>query len=172
MTTADAAWRGFIPQSSASNYATSAERGGVYSPKVLLSALKRGDKSQDDNVVNALRQRPIAAGDSPYEYAAKMSKVAEDLGDRVPDSGTPARLLAVLGGAGAVSGGLPTLAGAAGAYAGAAAAYSRIGQRLLQQGVAPETVQRLISAAQQRGVPPEALMQIIPGLGRATAQAE
>jgi hypothetical protein len=169
---ADQAWRGFLPQSRAANYASSAERGGVYSPKVLLQSLKRGDKSQDDNVVNALRQRPITAGDTPYEYAAKMSKVTEDLGDRVPDSGTAGRLLtSALGLGGAAAGGLPAVVGGAAGVGAMAAAYTRIGQRLLQQGVAPESVQRLIEAAQQRGVPPEMLMQIIPGLGRSVAQS-
>jgi hypothetical protein len=163
---ADQAWRAFLPLDQASASIGAMNAGGTPQPRALLNSLKALDKSQNDN---ALR-RSIAQGRSntPYDRLVQNQQLGSEVfGAAVPDSGTTGRWLA--GSAlGIGLGGAPAIAGAAAGYAGVAAAYSRLGSRLLTQGIAPQQVEKLIQAAAQRGIPEEALLAQIPN---ATAAA-
>jgi hypothetical protein len=166
---ADQAWRAFQPLDRASASIGAQSAGGTPQPRALLNSLKALDKSQNDN---ALR-RTIAQGRSntPYDRLVQNQQLGSEVfGAAVPDSGTTGRWLA--GSAlGIGLGGAPAIAGAAAGYAGVAAAYSRLGSRLLTQGVAPQQVEKIIQAAAQRGIPEEALLAQIPNVGAAAGRA-
>ena len=66
---------------------------------------------------------------------------------------------------------MPAITGAAAGYAGVAAAYSRLGSRLLTQGVAPQQVEKIIQQAAQRGIPEEALLAQMPNVGAAVGRS-
>lgn len=166
---ADQAWRGFLPLDRASASIGAQSAGGTPQPRALLNALKALDKSQNDN---ALR-RTITSGNAnnPYERLVQNQQLGSDVfGAAVPDSGTTGRWLA--GSAlGIGLGGAPAIAGAAAGYAGVAAAYSRLGSRLLTQGIAPQQVERIIQQAALRGIPEEALLAQFPNVGAAAGRA-
>lgn len=166
---ADQAWRAFLPLDRASATMGALGAGGTPQPRALLSSLRALDKSQNKN--SALR-RTIASGNAnnPYERLVQNQQLASDvLGASVPDSGTTGRWLAATG-MGIGAGGMPAVAGAAAGYAGVAGAYSRLGTRLLTQGVAPQRVQQIVQWAAQRGIPEEAVMAQIPNAGAAMAR--
>jgi hypothetical protein len=150
--------------------ATSQQRGGMYTPRVLRSALAKADKSQSDNALRTLREQPVASARTPHEYVASMSRAGQDLGDVVPDSGTAGR--ALLAG-GLLTGGLmnlpATIAAGTGALAKAAplmAAYTRGGSHLLTQGVLPTTMRRnLERELLARGVPPDTIPMLVQRAG-------
>lgn len=166
---ADDAWRAFLPLDRASATVGAQSAGGTPQPRALLNALKALDKTQNDN---ALR-RSIAQGRNRTAYDRLVQNQqlgSEVFGAAVPDSGTTGRWLAGSGLA-ALAASTGTLAQAGAGLAGTAAAYSRLGSRLLTQGIAPEQVERIIQAAAQRGIPEEALLAQVPNVGAAAGRA-
>lgn len=172
---ANEAWRGFLPQDAAAAMASSqtADKQGVFTPRVLRSALARGDKSQSDNVLRGLQQQPVANARTPYEYAASMSRAGRDLGNVVPDSGTTPRALA--------AGLLPTvgymnpvatIAGGSAAAAATAAAYSRMGSALLTRGAFPATREAVTKWLVSQKIPPELIPVISEQILAGTARAQ
>jgi hypothetical protein len=167
---ADQAWRAFLPLDRASATMGALTAGGTPQPRALMNALKALDKSQNSNV--GLR-RTLASGNArnPYERLVQNQQLGADvLGDAVPDSGTTGRWLAGSGLA-ALAASTGTLAHAAAGLAGTAAAYSRLGSRLLTQGVAPQQVEKIIQQAALRGIPEEALLAQMPNVGAATGRS-
>lgn len=166
MKRADQAWRAFLPLDRASASMGAQSAGGVPQPRMLLSALKALDKTQNDN---ALRRAMARGGsDTPYgQLIDNMQQQSRVFGNTVADSGTAGRngMMAALasGGAALAGHGLP-LAGLAATTGLAAAAYSRLGSRLLTQGMAPETVQRFVTWAAQKGVPEDVLTAQLPNM--------
>ncbi len=157
---ADQAWRAFQPLDRASATIGAQATGGTPQPRALLNALKALDKSQNDN---ALR-RTITQGRSSTPYDRLVQN--QQLGD----SGTTGRWLAASA-FGIGAGGLPAVAGAGAGWAAVAAAYSRLGSKLLTQGMAPQQVEKIIQAAAQRGIPEEALLAQVPNVGAAAGRA-
>ena len=152
---ADAAWRAFQPldRASASMGAQAAE--GVPQPRMLLNALKAGDKSQNDNALRATIAELEAgrAPSSPYEKTiGNMIQGKQVLGNTVADSGTAGRLAA---------GSLPSAVGMAG-WPIAAMAYSRVGSKLLTQGMQPQVAKDFVAWAVQKGIAPAALEAQLP----------
>jgi hypothetical protein len=166
---ADQAWRAFQPLDRASATIGAQATGGTPQPRALLNALKALDKSQNDN---ALR-RTITQGRSstPYDRLVQNQQLGSEVfGAAVPDSGTTGRWLAASA-FGIGAGGLPAVAGAGAGWAAVAAAYSRLGSKLLTQGMAPQQVEKIIQAAAQRGIPEEALLAQVPNVGAAAGRA-
>lgn len=172
---ADAAWRAFLPVDKAAAFrgAQSAEIPGQFTPSHLRRAIAAQDTSAGDRATRYMTQ-----GNTPFERLNILAREGEQvLGNRVPDSGTAARMLTggAWGGA-AVSGQLPAmLTGWIAANAGA----SRLGQQAVTQGLEP-TVRRLLGSgmtadqvvriAQERG--PEALIALGRSMGMANAMEE
>jgi hypothetical protein len=156
---ADQAWRAFLPLDRASATMGAMGNEGVAAPRQLLSAMKALDKSQNDNALRGVMSS--GAGNNPYERLVQnMQQASNVFGQSVPDSGTAGRTMMGIGAA--MAGGVPAMTAAAGAWAGAGAAYSKLGSRLLTQGVAPKQVEKLIAAAASKGIPEDVLLAMGP----------
>lgn len=172
---ANAAWRGMLPLDRAAATAGSQANGGRFSPKVLRQALANLDKTQHDNALRRAMQAPVEMAERgmPYDYIAAMARAGKGLGDTVPDSGTAGRLgLGVLGLGAAHAAGVSAPALMAGAAAGAGS--TRVGQRMLTQGVplAQPVAERLLAGLQRIGVSEEAAKRMLPLLLATQARQE
>lgn len=161
-------WRAFQPLDRAAASVGAQAQGGVYTPKHLRQAIAALDKSQHDNLTRGLVQGQAPANMSAYEDVVRLANQGRVLGDTVADSGTAGRLLAVGAGAHVLGAGPAALTAAGVGVLGS----TRIAQKLLTQGIAPQTVERVLALAKQHGIPEEQLEALLPQVLRALGQQQ
>jgi len=168
---ADAAYRAFLPLDRAAAGSAAQQRGGAATPVMLRNSMAALDKSANDRALRTRMVNPAAQHElglldnaAPYDrLAARVAAGVDTLGSTIPDSGTAGRLMwgaGASGVAGAV-GALPQVLAIAGVTA---AAYSRLGNRLLQTGVAPETTAEVLRWAARQGLPEDVALNALPNV--------